>query len=371
MNALIICTWYPEFLREFYERHPEIASQPYDLQHRTLLDTGFGTNDIYSSNLNNLGWNAREIICNADELQGQWAREHEVALCENIHDRRREIVAAQIDSYRPDLLYIFEWCPLGDAFLAAMGKRVPVIAGQIASPLRPERTYQAYDIMFSSWPPIVARLEEEGVRTAPLWLGFDERALTHTSETNLEYDVTFIGGFAPSHPDRIAWLERLLERVPIDVFGYGAERTDPDSPIRRHHRGPVWGWEMFRTLRQSRITLNRHAINDVRGVADSNIANNLRLYEATGVGTCLLTDAKANLDEMFQSGVEVETYADDDECVAKIERLLADDPYRREIAQAGQARTLRDHTFAGRIVELHEILEELVHSAPRRTVSLS
>ena len=37
---------------------------------------------------------------------------------------------------------------------------------------------------------------------------------------------------------------------------------------------------MYRVLRQSKIALNRHS-----DVAEDH-ANNMRLYEATGVGTC-------------------------------------------------------------------------------------
>ena len=37
-------------------------------------------------------------------------------------------------------------------------------------------------------------------------------------------------------------------------------------------------------------------------------ANNMRLYEATGVGALLVTDWKENLGEMFEPGKEVVAY---------------------------------------------------------------
>ena len=55
---------------------------------------------------------------------------------------------------------------------------------------------------------------------------------------------------------------------------------------------------MFRILASSRIVLNRH-ITDAR-----QYANNMRLYEATGVGSLLVTDAKENLADLFRKALE-------------------------------------------------------------------
>ena len=82
----------------------------------------------------------------------------------------------------------------------------------------------------------------------------------------------------------------------------------------------------------------------------------MRLYEATGVGTFLLTDAKRNLGELFEPGVEVETYGDADELVEKARYYLDHEEVRAAIAEAGQRRTLRDHTYARRMEELVALL---------------
>ena len=99
------------------------------------------------------------------------------------------------------------------------------------------------------------------------------------------------------------------------------------------------------------MTLNRHI-----DVAEDN-ANNMRLYEATGVGSLLLTDAKENLGELFEVGSEVIAYADEDELVEAAEHYLSHEDERAAIAAAGQRRTLRDHTYAVRMAELTKILD--------------
>jgi spore maturation protein CgeB len=83
----------------------------------------------------------------------------------------------------------------------------------------------------------------------------------------------------------------------------------------------------------------------------------MRLFEATGVGTCLLTDWKDNLPKLFEPEKEVVTYKSVEECIEKVKWLL-DHPQEREaIAKAGQARTLKDHTFAQRAIQLDEIIK--------------
>jgi len=347
--------YYPEFLRDLYARHAELATLDFDQQRRRIFQTFFAVGDAYSHGLRQLGCDAEEVIVNADQLQQQWALEHGVATSGNVHDRRRQIVAAQIRHHRPDVLYVFEWNALGDAFVADMKSQVRLTVGQIASPLPPDRTFAAYDLMISSYPPIVEHFAEGGGDAALVRLAFDPRVLDHLQVGAARYDATFVGGFAPSHPDRVRWLEALNAQVPIDVFGYGAETIHASSPLRSRHRGEAWGLRMYEVLAQSRLTLNRHAHIDVRGRAEHRFANNMRLYEATGVGTCLLTEHRENLADLFEPDREVVTYRSTEECVEKMRYLLENPDERAAVASAGKKRTLESHTYAQRMPELLQL----------------
>jgi len=110
---------------------------------------------------------------------------------------------------------------------------------------------------------------------------------------------------------------------------------------------------MFQVLRDSRITLNHHG--DV-----APYANNMRLYEATGVGALLITDWKENLIEMFEPGKEVVAYRTTEECVEMVKYYLEREEERKAIASAGQERILREHTYYQRTKELVEILQKYI-----------
>jgi spore maturation protein CgeB len=90
----------------------------------------------------------------------------------------------------------------------------------------------------------------------------------------------------------------------------------------------------------------------------------MRLFEATGVGTCLLTDWTENLGELFEPEREVATFRDAKECVERIRWLLAHPEEREAIARAGQARTLRDHTYRHRAAGLDLLVRQALAAGP-------
>lgn len=115
-------------------------------------------------------------------------------------------------------------------------------------------------------------------------------------------------------------------------------------------REEVFGLEMYRIMQQSLITLNRHT----EAMPDS--IGNLRMFQGTGVGACMLTDFGSNLKELFAEDSEVVTYRSPAECVEKLRYLLEHPDEASRIGQAGQRRTLKDHTLKVRCEMLNEIL---------------
>ena len=91
--------------------------------------------------------------------------------------------------------------------------------------------------------------------------------------------------------------------------------------------------------------------------AAENYAGNARLFEATGMAACLLTDWKLNLPDIFEPDVEVVTYKSSEECLEKARYLLDHEDERKAIAEAGQRRILRDHTYTQRALQMDELIQ--------------
>ena len=222
--------------------------------------------------------------------------------------------------------------------------------GQIASPLPAGDDLAAYDLMISAIPAFVRRFRAQGLCAELSRCAFEPDILQRLGPVPATR-VSFVGALSPHHSRRIKWLEAVCSREAVSVWGPGADRLAANSAILHDYRGTVWGLEMYRVIAGSEVTLNHHI-----DVAASE-ANNMRLFEATGVATCLVTDARDNLSDMFEAGSEVITYSSAAECTEKIRYLLEHPAERAAIAQAGQRRTLRDHTYAQRMAELADILE--------------
>lgn len=375
MRIAVVDTYYAAFLAVQYANHPQWVGSPYAAQLERLLGQCFGTSDFYSRHLKGLGCDAHDLIVNCMPLQESWAREngaHYSALALRVPHRlfrlpfigRRlaalpglvEIAVAQLQALAPDVLYCQDLSFFPPEVLAKLRRHVKLVVGQIACPLPPEAFLKGYDLILTSFPHFVPSLRALGVASEYFRIGFDTRVLDKLGEVRKDVDASFVGGISRHHGKAVPVLEYLARNTPMQFFGYGADSLDKTSPIRARHHGEVWGLDMYRALARSRITLNRH-IN----VAENN-ANNMRLYEATGVGSMLITDRKDNLGEVFEVGKEVVAYSSPEEAAELIRYYLVHPAEAEAIARAGQARTLRDHTYKQRMAELLPILERHLHS---------
>lgn len=345
MRVLIVDTCYGAFLDAHYRSHPGLAEASYDEQWRALMDTHFATADAYSHNLAKAAVDAHELVVNAGPLQAAWAREHGTGL------EGDALVLEQVRSFEPDVVYLQNLSVLEDTTLETLRRSGLLVAGQIASAAPPSERLRRFDLLLTSFPHYVERFRALGVASEYLRIGFDARILEDLSDPSATRELVFVGALNRlRHRRGNGIFNRAARRVPIEFWGYGLRGWPPWSALRRGYRGEAWGLDMYRLLREARISLNRH-ITEAEGHA-----NNMRLYEATGVGSFLLTDEGANLAELFVPGREVVTYAGVNDLVEKARHYLRHEEERRAIAAAGQARTLREHTYEVRMGELAEIL---------------
>ena len=105
---------------------------------------------------------------------------------------------------------------------------------------------------------------------------------------------------------------------------------------------------MFEIFARSKIVVNRH------GEIAKGHATNMRMYESTGMGALLITDATKNLEELFTVNEEVVTYSDPDDAADRIVNLLGNDSEIQRIALQGQNRTHQEHTYSHRVQNMLE-----------------
>lgn len=368
MKILIIDPHYSTFLDNFYLKNPEAAKKSYDAQKEMLFEECFGTANFYSLNLKKLGHEAQEIIPNNTILQNQWAKECDLKnflpiflnKTPKIGERIKEIweyriLSAQIKEFSPEIIYCQSLSWPNATFLKKIKKssNAKLIVGQVACPTDfNKKKLAGFDLILTSFPHFVERFKNIGITSEYFKIGFEASILNKIKSSPQKYSSVFVGGISRHHAAFIEIFEYLSQNTKINFWGYGAKRLPANSPVLEKHRGEAWGLDMYNILYNSKISINRHI-----DTAES-YANNMRLYESTGVGTLLITDHKDNLHELFEIGKEIETYKTKKELLEKINYYLTHEEERQKIAAAGQQRTLKDHTYKKRMIELINILNK-------------
>ena len=397
---------YPSYLRQFYGSRTGLAEKSYEEQRRALLDDCYLWSDFWSVALGKLGYEAEEIIANVEPLQKRWAAENGLAY--NEASWLFDVVAAQVKAFKPDVLFVTDYSVFTAEFVRQLKADCPSIKltlGWCGAPYRDGSVFHEYDIVLSCIPELVQHFRGEGHVCYHVNHAFEPRVLEKIdTEAAPSLDFAFIGSInkrTQFHEAREKLLVKLVsatdlqlatdvpyfplsrrlrtaasaraydvvraaERagIPRKVLGavpvagrVARWRERPLQPknvspkLAARARPPLYGLAMFQQLHDTRVALNTHI--DISPVS----ASNLRLFEATGVGTCLLTDWKENIHQLFEPDTEVVTYRDAAECIEKVRYLLAHDAERRAIAAAGQRRTLREHTFKQRAAQLDEIVK--------------
>jgi hypothetical protein len=340
---------------------------------------------------------------NAGFLLQAWAREH-IGGKHALDDIAIAVEWAR--RFAPDVVF---YHPHYAGLLRKLKAALPKVRCWIIpanNPIHDEALPVLADAVFSCIPDMVRALSAQGVRAFYVPHGFPKHILDElpAAPTTPLPQVTFVGSIvreAGFHARREALLLALGRAVPLAIHSpmYAAGRwarvqtlakqaayvaTRPlraVPPVRRalgaipalekafnlhawprlpqnpalgpYLQPPVFGPDMFATLQAAQVVLNQHI------EVSATSASNMRLYEATGMGACLLTDWKENLHELFDTDAEVATYNSVPEAVEKARYLLNNANACRAMGAAAQRRVLRDHLQEHRVTLMLQLLRKL------------
>lgn len=208
--------------------------------------------------------------------------------------------------------------------IAQIAAVVPVMPWDVRKP----DGSPAYDLVISSIPWMVQAARDAGCRAEYQALCFDSRALVCGINVK-ERDIPclFVGSTGSNHQRRTALLKELGDVVTV--------------------MPPTFGRSYYELLARARIVLNCHS-EWSRG-----FGNNLRQYEAMGLGAFLLTDA---LGEVPHGAAW--TYGNALSILQSLEILADGAP--RSLLEIGMGWTLTNATYVNRIPQLITWAKELL-----------
>lgn len=334
-KIFFVDTYYPDVLAAQREN----PDHNYADRMRQLLDLKFGTSDFYSHAFRNYGWEAKDIIPNDYFGRKLWCRENGVA-----PQYVRESTIFQILNEKPDVVYFQDLSFLKAEELNYIREKVRgiLLVGQHSCAWAGNDVVRNYDFLWTSFPHFMDKLKQNAVEHDFLQIGFGGERIFDAlgwPDGNRPFDVSFVGGVGAHWSRGNELLERVAQK--IDSFtwwGYGNDQLPP-CLLKRIWQGQAWGLDMYRVYMRSKIVINRH------GEVAQGISNNMRMFEATGCGALMMTEASENLDCYFEDGFECVSYTDESDLIEKIRYYLDHDDERQDIAEAGHQRAMKYHTY--------------------------
>jgi len=204
-----------------------------------------------------------------------------------------------------------------------------------------EEELPIYDEIFS-FSKITTRFLKDTRKLNASFLPFGAKKLELPTNVNQSVDVLFIGS---CDLRRVFILETI--RSHVTIFGDRWSRNYPlmsDELQSRVTDHSVWGEKLYQLLFASKIVLNitrSHFYGAETGI-------NLRIFEALAAGCFLLTDYCDELAELFEIGVEIETFSGSVELQQKVRYYLENSEKRLAIARRGHERYLKEFTWQKR-----------------------
>lgn len=360
MRLFVLWSYFPRYVDRFYASRPDLAEGSYCAQFDALLRDYFTWPVYVPLRMRERGHDVEVMIANLTPANQRWCIEQGLAADMD----EFAIVLERVRRFQPDVLFLGPMFSYYGARVAELRRHCRKVVTWIAAPLRPFMNLEGLDLIVTSHANLAEQFRSAGARARTMLPAFEPaiiEALGPVAERDVP--VSFVGSLSWAHGDRMLMLQRLLAGVPVrlwildqPVFSRSMLRPQYYTTIWRYlalsrrSEGEVFGLEMFRVLARSRMTVNAHI-----GIAGG-LSGNQRMFEATGAGALLLTEAASNLSEMFEPGEEVVGYRDPAE-LARLTRELLDDPERADrIARRGRERTLRTHSSVARSAELEAIL---------------
>lgn len=397
---------YPVFA-EAFETQANGSECSFDGLNARFIGTRYGLSDYFSRHLRALGNEAEERFVTVERLQKLWAQERSFPFTEE--SWLQQIVIEQVKEFKPDVLFYQDLYLFDRNFRDQIKHATNALSTTLGWRTAPTRNFSGFedlDLVLTSSPAFAHAFKESGAQSAVLPFGFDPILLEETNEQSDRIPFSFLGTVGIStgdHSSRYRLIRELLLTTPLEVFSstegglsvnplkrrvlsflYRLNRrlapaglqhellthlpgirsvkdweTDRALPelhqmYKERWHPPRFGLDYFQTLRNSLVSLNAHL--DATG----DYAVNMRLFEATGMGSCLLTDSKSNIEDYFEPDSEIVVFRSVQECRSKALSLLNDPRECSRIAKAGQARVLRDHSMEQRVLLLDALIKSIL-----------
>jgi spore maturation protein CgeB len=280
-----------------------------------------------------------------------------------------KMLRRKVDELKPDLMFVFMF---SDEFDREELRKITVETETITFNWFADDHWR-FDNFSQHWAPcfdFVSTTDQKAFEKYKA-IGYDNVLLTQWAANpriwscavkEPRYGVTFIGQEHGNRKSVVTFLRK--QGISVEVWGPRWKLTRIHEIAHNHYlmtdsmyervasSTRVSQQEMIAILQQSQINLNLSASsqtsqNQIKG----------RNFEIPACGGFQISGYAGRLEEYFQIDHEIICYKTIDELVDKIRYYLQHEKERREIAEAGYRRILKEHTYVHRFAQLFKQMD--------------
>ena len=321
------------------------------------------------------------FIVNDYFLQKHWCKSNGI----NIKNKTNwyfDIIVEQINFYKPDILFLSSEALLSGSQVKFLKNnfsfiRKIILWTGVLNSLNNNDLIKNVDEVFTSSKNIYDKLKLVK-KVQLIYFAFDKSILKHIKDVKKKHEIIFLGNI---------FLERELHGIRSEILNYLAKNHKIDffSNLKNYSfknffknfvyklfklseyknfnffkeinfynnlyklkkinlSNNLYGLKQFEKLNQYWMILNTHANN-------INYSSNIRLFEATGVGSCLFTENSENISDLFEVNEEIITYENKEDLNEKINYFKRNTSELEKIGKNAQKKVLKKHIFEERILE--------------------
>lgn len=371
LRVMQVDDFYPGYLDAFYRARPGLTLKSSREQLDALLKDGFSAVHAVVPCLPKNECETEYFVHQALPLQRAWAREQNLTFPAENPDWQGEMIRRRVESFRPDVLYMADPVRFDGRFLATLPFRPRLVLGWKGADVPFNADFHGYDAILSGLPKLLRFAETRGAGRGVMFRpGMPRWLADAVADTPKTVDVCFVGSVSPSqHTRRISMLDALARAASEHGFSLALHlNCDPrmaTPAMRPWLRPPVFGLAMMQALAASRIVADdraKHGVIMPDGSKKIDLGGedtiNMRMFEATGSGALLLTEALPGVRRYFEPGKEVAVWKDVPELVARTLHYLAHESECSAVAEAGRRRCLAEHSMDDTVKRFIKIVHD-------------
>jgi spore maturation protein CgeB len=363
MKIVLFYSCYQAYINRLYSGDAKLAGLSYADQLDRILSDYFGWPPALVKRLEELGCQVEILVVNLKPLQQAWAKENNFKFDDK--SWQYDIPKRQVEIFQPDIIWIVTMFQYYGEYLTSLRRYCKKIFAWIASPVPSNLDLSGVDCLLTSHKNFQDFFMKQGKDCEIILPAFESKILDSLTSLNKDIECSFIGSLSYMHLQRMEVIKELANSTPIQIWSdlpklISKGLLNPKfiqnylklGKVRARVHPSVWGIAMYTMLARSKMTVNIHVD------AAAGLAGNIRMFEATGVGTLLIAEDSPNMAKLYRPGVELVTYKNIPDLIEIINYYIEHPKEREMIAKAGQQRTMTTHSTQQRSQELLSIFKQ-------------